>query len=136
MYVWGRGSVPVCAQGGYSFGEEAVSEPWSPGSDGPIAPARGHQVQQMNARVWAVLCDLLRSGEAAGDVYVLQGGEGAASDPLGGVNHSLEFLPVCLSALWKPHWDAERQNTLDGGALEGHQQLLSHVVLPEHPEEV
>ena len=51
-------------------------------------------------------------------------------------HHPLEPLPLCYSAVGKPHCVAVQQDALNGGRVEGYQQLLTHIVLLEHSQEM
>lgn len=80
----------------------------------------------------AVSWDCLSSGEAAGWVEDFKGGERADIDLLCCLDQSLESLSICLVALGELHRDVIVQDVLDGGVVEGHQQLLIDVIFIGH----
>ena len=84
---------------GDSFGEESIPESASSGPYGPTAPARGQQVKEVEAGVGGVLQDVSGPAETTG---VIDGSRGR---------------------LTVPHCHSVGQQALDGGTVEGHQQL-------------
>lgn len=61
--------------------------------------------------------------------WVLQGGRRAADDRLSRADDLLP-PPLCFSAAPAPHCDTMCQHALCGGAVKGHLQLLTQVILP------
>lgn len=78
----------------------------------------------VRGRTWWVLY----SEETWGD-WVLQGGPRAADDRLSRADDLLP-PPLCFSAAPAPHRDTMCQHALCGGAVKGHLQLLTQVILP------
>ena len=60
------------------------------------------------------------------------GEEGAADDLLCCLAHSKESLLIFHGATREPHFDAVGRDALDGRIVEGHQQLHTDVLSPEH----
>lgn len=78
----------------------------------------------VRGRTWWVLY----SEETWGD-WVLRGGRRAADDRLSRADDLLP-PPLCFSAAPAPHRDTMCQHALCGGAVKGHLQLLTQVILP------
>lgn len=119
----------VCGQYGDCLWEEAVSESFSLGFNGPAPLAGGQYFKQRGGRMGAVSDDAGLSAEAAWQVDVLQGGERTADDLLHRLDHPLEPQALCFSAEVEPHCDAVGRDALDSWAVESYQQPLVYVVL-------
>ena len=70
-----------------------------------------------------VLQDVSGPAETTGVVDKSQGRQRASNDFLCCVCHPLHSLPVSLHATGVPHCPSVSQQALDGGTVEGHQQL-------------
>ena len=86
--------------------------------------------------VEGVFHNVLGFSKTACAVQVSQGGEGTSDDLLGGVYDPLERCPLCYCAAPEPHTDAVGHDTLDRASVEGHQQFLRELVVPEYSQEV
>ena len=77
-----------------------------------------------------ILYDVSGSAETEGVVDVSKGKQRAADDLLCGICHPLQPLPVGLCAAGVLHCHSVGHQALDGGTVEGHQQLCVLLFLP------
>ena len=101
-----------------------------------ISPARGKEFKEFVSGMGGVSGDLSRSHPDPSPVQVLDGGKGGTDYSLCRPNCSLQSGPVPLGGRTEPDSDGGAEYRLDDGGVEGDQQLLGQVELPELPQEV